>query len=232
MKQFLFAILSLAVLIACSNKTKEESESLDPQDKARELIEPQIKASLINPDSYEFSQLRLDSCFSNSKYNAGYIMLGLKVARLFKDYKEYKSDAEEAESRMTIYAPSYGYQSAHSKLKEQKYRAEMEKAQRKASDAKEKILQLIKDNKQVILDLHSDKHEFNGWLADIKYRAETAGGLKRMGEDVFFLNKDMTEITYHITEEDMKDLQTAGLEDIQYELEEELKEIKEGFEKE
>lgn len=231
MKQFLFVILSLAVLIACSNKTKEESESLDPQDKARELIEPQIKADLINPDSYEFSQLELDSCFTNDQ-NAEVFMLSLKVARLYKDYRKYMSDAEEAESFMSIYEPFDGYQDSYDKREEQKYRAEMEKAQRKASAVKEKILQLLKDNKQVILDLHSDKHEFTGWLAILKYRAETGGGQKTIGEDAFFLNKDMTKITYHLTEEDMKDLQTAGLEDIQYELEEELKEIKEEFEKE
>lgn len=227
MKRFLLAILSLVVLISCSVKTNEEktSESIDPQEKARELIEPQVKANLINPDSYEFSQLKLDSCFSDSEFNADIVMFGMKVVKLLKDYKEYMSDAEEAESFMTIYAPSYGYQDAHSKQQERKYRTEMEKAQRKASATKEKILQLYKDNKQMLLNLKSGKHEFTGWVATFSYRAETAGGLKRMGEDLFFLNKDITEIIYYIGLDDLEDLQSEDLEDVKYEFEEELKDI-------
>jgi hypothetical protein len=68
------------------------------------------------------------------------------VAKLFKEYKEYMSEAEDAESSMTIFAPSFGYQSAHEKQQHEKYKVEMEKAQRKATTAKEKILHLYKDN--------------------------------------------------------------------------------------
>lgn len=227
MKPFLFAILSLIVLISCSIKTNEEknSEPIDPQEKARELIEPEVKANLINPESYEFSQLKLDSCFSDSKYNADLMMFAIKASKLYEDYKEYKSDAEEAETFMSFYEPSFGYRSAHSRQQEQKYKSEMEKALRKASAAKENILQLYKDNKQLLLNLKSGKHEFTGWVATFIYRAETAGGLKRMDEVLYFLNKDITEITNYITKEDLDDFQTEDLEDIKYDFEEELKEI-------
>lgn len=218
MRKVLFTVISLALLASCSVKTNEE--------KARELIEPQVKSSLIKPESYEFAQIQLDSCFSDdTQRNPEVIMLGLETAKLWKEYKEYTSDAESAESSMTIYAPSYGYQSAHSKQQQKKYKAEMEKAQRKAADIKEKILQLYKDNKKLFMGFESGKHEFVGWMAAFDYRAETAGGMKTMGAALFFLDKDLTKITYHLTEEDMMEMQSAGIDDLKYEFEDELKDI-------
>ena len=217
MKKGVIAILSLALLTSCSVKTNEE--------KARELIEPQVKANLIKPESYEFAQIQLDSCFSDTENNPQLVVLGLKVAKLFKEYKEYMSEAEDAESSMTIFAPSFGYQSAHSKQQQEKYKAEMEKAQRKAAMVKEKILQLYKDNKKMFEDFQSAKHDFVCWAVTLGFRAETAGGLKTMGRVYYYLNKDLTEITYSFSEEDMLDVQSADLEDLQYEFEDELREI-------
>lgn len=217
MRKYFFLSACIILLVSCSVKTNEE--------KARELIEPEVKANLIKPESYEFAQIQLDSCFSDSQHNPEAIVFVLKVAKLFNEYKEYSEDAERAESSMTIYAPSFGYQDAHSKQQQRKYKAEMEKAQRKAADAKDQIIQLYKDNKQLILGFENGKHNFTGWAVTLGYRAETAGGLKTMGGALFYLNKDMTEITHRFTEEDMKDIQSAGIDDLKYEFEDELKEI-------
>ena len=216
MKRFLLAI-SFVLLASCSVKTNEE--------KARELIEPLVKSSLIKPESYEFAQMQLDSCFSDSQQNPEVILFAQKVAKLYKEYKEYASEAERAESSMTIYAPSYGYQDTHSKQQQKKYKAEMEKAKHKAADAKEQIIQLYKDNKALFTAFQSGEHEFVGWMAVFGYRAETAGGMKTMGEGLFYLNKDLTEVTNRFTEEDMRDMQSADLDDLKYEFEDELKEI-------
>lgn len=205
------------MFISCSVKTNEE--------KVRDLIEPEVKANLIKPDSYEFAQIQLDSCFSDSQHNPEAIMFALKVAKLFNEYKEHSEDAERAESSMTIYAPSYGYQSAHSAQQQKKYKAEMNKARRKADTAKEKILQLYKDNKQLIAGFESGKHDFIGWAVSFGYRVETAGGMKTMKGSLFYLNKDLTEITHRFTEEDMTEIQSAGIDDLKYEFEDELKEI-------
>ena len=217
MKRGILAIVGLALLTSCSVKTNEE--------KARELIEPKLKANMVKPESYEFSQIQLDSCFSDTEYNPQFVEFGLKVAKLFKDYKEYMSDAERAEPSMTLYAPTYGYQSAHEKQQHEKYKVEMEKAQRKAAMVKEKILQLYKDNKKMFEDFQSAKHDFVCWAVTLCFRAETAGGLKTMGRVYYYLNKDLTEITYSFSEEDMLDVQSADLEDLQYEFEDELREI-------
>ena len=127
---------------------------------------------------------------------------------------------------MTIYAPSYGYQSAHDKQQQKKYKAEMEKAQRKAADTKAQIIQLYKDNKNLLVGMESGgNHEFIAWAVTFGYRAETAGGLKTMGGALYYLNKDMTEIIQRFTDDDMTDMQSEDLQDIKYEFEDELKEI-------
>lgn len=217
MKKVFFAITSLVLLVSCSVKTNEE--------KARELIEPKVKSILIKPESYEFAQMQLDSCFTDSQSNPEAITLAAQVAKLWKEYKKYTSDAESAESSMTIYAPSYGYQSAHSKQQQKKYKAEMEKAQRKAADTKDKIVKLYKDNKQLFMNIQNGKHEFIGWSVIFGYRAETAGGMKTMGEGLFYLNKDLTEITHSLSEDDLQDMQSADFDDLKYEFGDELKDI-------
>ena len=217
MKKVFFAITSLVLLVSCSVKTNEE--------KARELIEPKVKSNLIKPESYEFAQMQLDSCFSDSQSNPEVIMFSLEVAKLYKEYKEYSEEAERAESSMTIYAPSYGYQSAHSAQQQKKYKAEMEKAQHKAANAKDKIIKLYKDNKQMFMNIRDGKHEFIGWTVIYGYRAETAGGLKTMGENLFCLNKDLTEITHGFTEDDLQVMQSADFDDLKYEFGDELKDI-------
>ena len=126
---------------------------------------------------------------------------------------------------MTIYAPSYGYQSAHEKQQQKKYKAKMEKAQRKAADAKENILQLYKDNEKLFKNINAGKHKFIGWMAAFSYRAETAGGMKTMGHVLYYLNQDLTEVTHRFTEEDMIDMRTTDVDDLEYELEDELKEL-------
>lgn len=217
MRNVLFSVIGLALLASCSVKTNEE--------KARELIVPDVKEHLIKPEKFEIAEFRLDSCFSDQPQNPDIIRFGSELNKIYREYKEYTEEAERAESYMTIYEDSYGYQSAHSKLQENKYRTEMEKAQRKASTAKDKILQLYKDNKQLLVDANSGKHEFIGWSVVFSFRTQTAGGHDTMGGAVYFLNKDLTKIIHHLSEDDLKDLDKNNIEDIKYEFEEELREI-------
>ena len=217
MKKSLFTIIVLALLASCSVKTNEE--------KARELIEPDVKEHLIKPEKFEIAEFQLDSCFIDQPQNPDMIKFALNINKIYSEYKEYAEEAQRAESYMTIYEDSYGYQSAHSKLQVNKYRTEMEKTQRKASNAKDKILQMFKDNKQLLVDFNSGKHEFIGWSAVFSFRTETAGGHDTMGGAVYFLNKDLTKIIHRFTEDDLKDLDESNLEDIKYEFEEELREI-------
>lgn len=217
MKNILFTVISLALLASCSVKSNEE--------KVRELIEPQIKASLINPETYEFAQLRLDSCFSNSRTDPKIISFFLKVAKLYSEYKGYMSDAERAESGMTVFSPSVMPPSALFKQQQRKYKAEMEKAQRKAAASKEQILQLYRNNKKLIMSMDTPSHELVGWAAEVSFRAETGGGTKTMSRAFFLINKDLTEVTHRLSDQDMTELELVDFDELQYDFEKELQEI-------
>lgn len=218
MKKILFSIISLVCLASCSVKTNEE--------KARDLIEPAIKANLIKPDSYELANMKLDSCFNgDANHNAEAAVFGYKLAQLYTKYKESKREAERAESAMTIYAPSRGFYSAHDEQQYKKFKADWEIAQRKVNATKEQILNLYKDYKKLFEDVADGKHEFVGWMAMVSYRAETVGGKQTMGNAVYYLNKDMTEIINSFSDEDVANIETSGIEDIQYEFGEELKKV-------
>jgi hypothetical protein len=139
----------------------------------------------------------------------------------------FLKEVDQAESFMTIYDRPY---TSHDKLKKKQYMDEIYKAQLKAADAKEKILQLYKDNMKLFLNSESAEHTFTGWVASFSYRAETAGGKKRVFQDAFFLDKNLTKVTHHFSQFDILKLTYSGLEDLQYDLGEELNELFEGHE--
>ena len=215
MKKTLLLSISIALMASCSVKTNEE--------KARELIEPELKANLINPESYEFAKLQLDSCYSDDVQRSPLIILfSLKAAKLYNEYKGYVEEVDNAKSASDFYS-STG--SSMFKQDAAKNKANLEKAQRKADDAKQKILQLYKDNKTMFESFKNRKHELAGWAATLAYRAETAGGMKTMGTILYFLDKDFKEIVACITEEDQELLHSADPNELKYEFEEEFKEI-------
>lgn len=215
MKKYLFITISMVLMASCSIKTNEE--------KARELIEPELKSNLINPESYEFAKLQLDSCYSDDAQRSPLMILfALEAAKLYKEYKGYVEEVDNAKSASDFYS-STG--SSIFKQQAAKNKADLEKAQRKAADTKNKILQLYKENKPMFESFNNRKHELAGWAATIAYRANTAGGMKTMGTLLYFLDKDFTEIVACITEEDQELLHSVDSDELKYEFEEEFKEI-------
>lgn len=88
---------------------------------------------------------------------------------------------------------------------------------------KDLILKTFVEYKDMFGAYESGKHEFIGWRADISYRAETAGGLKTMGQVLFFLDKDLTKVTYRFDDEEMNSVSYSNFEDFLYELEEDMR---------
>ncbi len=212
MRKVFFAITCLVLMASCT-RTNEE--------KARELIEPEVKATLIRPDSYEFANIRLDSCFADSENNPEYLAFALNAARLFKEYKKYMSEVEEAEGKMSINAGFSGPQDAYPARQYRRYKAEMEKAQRRADAIREQILSLSSAIKSQLL-ASPPRHEFIGWMAIIIYRVESAGGIKTIIESTFFLNNDLTEITGHLSRQDLDELQSVNISDFEEEFGDEI----------
>ena len=220
MKKNLLAIISLGLLASCSVKTNEE--------KARELIEPEVKANLYYPETYEFAKISLDSCFSD---DAETQFVALKVGKLWKEYKSSASAAVEAETQMLFHSnPIWHNMGRNARADQQKqvYKSEMEKAQRKAADAKAEIMKLINKNKQLLMRRLSggrDKSEFAGWVSVFEYRCGNSKGEKKLYSEVLLLNTDFTEIKRCFTDEDLEILNSDLFYEIKNEFEDELKDF-------
>lgn len=100
MRKVVFAMICFSLLVSCT-MTNEE--------KARELIEPEVTANLIKPDSYEFANMRLDSCFADCENNPEHLAFAVNIAKLCRTYKEHMSEVDEAKSKMSMYAGFPGY---------------------------------------------------------------------------------------------------------------------------
>lgn len=212
MKKLWLILVVGALLASCAPQTKEE--------KVRSLVEPDLKACLVNPQAYEFAQIKLDSCFSDDpNYNPDAIKFSLQVAELYEKYKRYQSEAEEAESSMRLYDSSYF------KVEHDKYKREKTIAEQKEQDAKSKILLLYKESKPVFRDVLTKRHEFTGWMATLRYKLSSANGMVEPSTMYYFLDKDMKKIISRFSEDDLMLLQSEEFEDFPYEFGKEIQRV-------
>lgn len=216
MKKLFLLFVGGVLLVSCSSPTNEE--------KARKLVEPEIKSTLYEPSSYKFENIQLDSCFADAMNSAEAIDMSVKIAKLYKEYKEIKDEAERAESSMTIYVPSYGYQSAHSKQQYEKYKKEFELAQRKLESRKNQIISTYKDNIALLKKIANKEHEFTGWCATVTFSAKNMLGFNVSKNDVFFLDKDVTQIIKAFDENELNELTEIDEEEFKFEFEDALNE--------
>lgn len=214
----IFYILSAAMLffVSCSSPS--------PEEQAKKIMEEFTKKNLVKPDSYEFVDVKFDSCFFGSQISPEVFQFVIELSQLYSDYNELKDKAQIAETHLAIYAPSpYGYDSALDKLQRKKYQEELDKANMKKEDNKVKILQLYKDNTNLIKAFANGGEEFTGFYGILQYRAETNGGDKRNNEALFFFDKNMTNVIDAYNGDEFRDL--SILEDINYEFAAELADI-------
>lgn len=165
MKQVLFIIACLLLLSSCSASKNER--------KARTLIEARIKSTLPASSGYEFTSLRLDSCFAdNSCLNPGLIDLSLKLGWLYRDYNECKAKTDES-------------------------------SQRKSSAAKAEIIRLLNANKKLLADVINERHVFTHWAVSFNYRVESDHGENLQASALYFLDRNLAEITHCFTVKDV-----------------------------
>jgi len=226
MKKLHFVLLSILLVLNCSPKSREQ--------KVRELVEPLIIANLPTPESYEFIDVQIDSCFTDSKLTAETLEVERAFHKLYNEYKQTQKDIEYAQSKVEIYE-GYNGPSKYYKEKYKKTKAELEKAQYKSSKAKKAILQLYIDNRKLIES--TNNHEFLGYMALYRYRQDFSFDSdvikKIVNEQILFLNQDLTEITNSISKFEMSKFEEFfeefDIEDFNSEFGEELNHIHETW---
>lgn len=183
MKKFQLLLCTFAVLLASCTSSNEE--------KAEKLIKESLNTTLYHPETYEPISTRIDSAFINFENLAKVGEILTELGDLFQKQQEYKLKCKQAESSMSIYAPTYYSYSEHSRVQYNQYKQEFEEYQAKLNKITPKIDAAITALKEVVKNIYTD--EFTGWL--VSHRFKSMNGAETMtlsGDMVFVCDKEFT----------------------------------------
>ena len=138
------------------------------EDKARSLIEDQLKKTMNDWSSYEFVEMTpLDSSFSVLSDNEEYYNLGLKLKVLDAKSNYFISNVSSDYRNMDMWTDS----------------------------AKQVIAEMESVNKRMDEIQSSFVPEHNGWWTNFTCRGNNKLGQKVISKTCYYFNKEITEIT-------------------------------------
>lgn len=185
MKKIIVLIISALCFVACQ-ESKEE--------KAEKLIKKAFNSIIVNIDTYEPIETTVDSAFAPMQTAETFQIIENTPSRIIL-YQELKDQMERTQSLMAIYESPY---SSYDKTQYMQYKEKYETAKKKLADMDEKSLALEKK----FDEMSKQEPVFNGYLVRHKYRYVNKDGNKTIGEYLFLMNKELTEIEATIDLED------------------------------
>lgn len=177
MKKVLFFIAATILLAACT-ETKEV--------KAEKLAKQTLNGFIVNMDTYEPIETRVDSAFAplTSLEVFEYIA---QLPQQLKKYESWQHKVDNAKTTLRAYAnPRYPYERySYNDAKENydkysKYMAEFEEK--------------MKDFNNDLEEKSKEEPVFCGYLVRHKYRFVSKEGEKTIGQHLFFMNEDLTKV--------------------------------------
>lgn len=206
MKKFFYFAFFVAVLVSCS-QSKEQ--------KAEELIKDSLKKSLYKPETYKPVETKVDSAFAPYDDPALFEELA-ELGTLNSEYEDLEEKAKRAKSSMAIWSGPYQtafgrneYQEAKDEYDEAN--AEIEKLKTKGKKQYEKVVTMLQGERKFI-----------GYKALHNYRADNNAGNTMIGNTIFFIDENFTEVQYSMEVEEYDQVQEAISQ-----LEEQMEEVEE-----
>lgn len=192
MKKLYLAILTL-ILIACSQSQEQ---------KAEELIKENLKKSLYKPETYKPVDTKVDSAYA--PYDDPMFFKELaELGNITSEYEELEEKAKNSKSSMAIW--SGPYQSAFGKNQYQEAKKEYDEANAKMEKLKTKGR---KQYEKVVSMLQSER-KFIGYKALHNYRADNNAGNTLIGNTIFFIDENFSEVQYSMEAEEYNQVQNA-----------------------
>ena len=176
-----------------------------PTDKANALIKDNMQQNLIIADSYEPVETKIDSAFTPFDAPEFYTQT-LDLLNLSAELQEHEEKAKQAKTLMTLWgSPLYADAFFKNLYKESK--AVFEEYTEKEDAAKERIEEVVNNIKEMM----QKKPEFIGFKAMHRYRASNNAGQTLLGDKLYILSKDLTEIiaSYNMDSEEYIAVQEA-----------------------
>ena len=191
MKNLYYFVIAAVLFVACE-KSQEQ--------KANELIRESLKKTLFKPETYKPVDTKVDSAFAPYDDPDFYQELA-KLGNMNSKYMELEEEAKDAKTSMSIW--SGPYQSAFERNQYQEAKEEYEKLNTQMENLKKKG---DKQFEKVMSTLQGDK-KFIGYKAVHNYRADNNAGNTLIGNTVFFIDKDFTEVTFTVQLEEYNQVQ-------------------------
>ena len=191
-KIFYFAFIAV-VMVACGQSQEQKAEA---------LIKESLKKSLYKPETYKPVETKVDSAFAPYDDPAFFEELA-ELGKTNSEYADLEEKAKRAKSSMSIwsgpYMSAYGrneYQEAKEEYDEAN--AKMEKLKTKGRKQYEKVVKMLQGERKFI-----------GYKAVHNYRADNNAGNTLIGNTIFFIDENFTEVRYSLEVEEYNQIQEA-----------------------
>lgn len=193
MKKFLYLSFLTLVLVACSQSQEQKAEA---------LIKESLKKSLYKPETYKPVETKVDSAFAPYDDPAFFEELA-ELGKMNSEYEELDEKAKRAKSSMAIW--SGPYQTAFGRNEYQEAKEDYDEAIAQINKLKTKGK---KQYEKVVSMLQSER-KFIGYKALHNYRADNNAGNTLIGNTIFFINQNFTEVQYSMEAEEYEQVQNA-----------------------
>ena len=181
------------VMVACDQSQEQKAEA---------LIKENLKKSLYKPETYKPVETKVDSAFAPYDDPAFFEELA-ELGKMNSEYADLEEKAKDAKSSMSIwsgpYQTAYGrneYQEAKEEYDEAN--AKMEKLKTKGRKQYEKVVKMLQGERKFI-----------GYKAVHNYRADNNAGNTLIGNTIFFIDENFTEVRYSLEVEEYNQIQEA-----------------------
>ena len=174
------------------------------EQKAEALIKEYMFKNLYDFDSYEAVETIIDSAYYSPKLNQQVMSLALDAVEKYKASKEHEKKLEDARREMSIWNGGWSSSSRREYDKARKTALkELIKCEEAERDWAEDILQIS----ELIKTLPED---FVGWNVNHRFRCNTRGGNKSLGDYLFVMDEKIKTIiqVFDLDDNDFKDAMT------------------------
>lgn len=193
MKKFIYLSFLTLVLVACSQSQEQKAEA---------LIKESLKKSLYKPETYKPVETKVDSAFAPYDDPAFFEELR-ELGKMNSEYEELEEKVKRAKSSMAIW--SGPYQTAYGRNEYQEAKEEYDEANAQI----EKLKTKGKKQYEKVVSMLQSERKFIGYKALHNYRADNNAGNTLIGNTIFFINQNFTEVRYSMEEDEYEQVQNA-----------------------
>lgn len=192
-KKIIYFAIVAAIMVSCGQSQEQRAEA---------LIKESLKKSLYKPETYKSVETKVDSAYAPYDDPAFFEELA-ELGKMNNEYTELEEKAKRAKSSMSIwsdpYMTAYGrneYQEAKEEYEEAN--AKIEKLKTKGRKQYEKVVKLLQGEQRFI-----------GYKAVHNYRADNNAGNTLIGNTIFFIDENFSEVRYSLEVEEYNQIQEA-----------------------